>query len=76
VLEAPDSKLKNLVGEMFLATTILSFPFLVVAARSSVEPEVGRWTWLLENRPRPSNDKPRVCELVLRGVGEPLMEEG
>jgi hypothetical protein len=35
--------LKNLVGEMFLTTTILSFPFLAGAVRSS-ELDAGRCT--------------------------------
>lgn len=75
VLEVPDKILKNLVGEMFLATAIFSFPFLVGAVRSTEELEVGRWTWLLENKPGPSNEMPRLCELALRGVGKPPMEE-
>lgn len=67
--------LKNFVGEMFLATAIFSFPLLAGAVMSNVELEAGRWTWLMEDKPGPSKDTPRICELAFREVELPPIEE-
>jgi hypothetical protein len=59
VLEVPDKRLKNLVGDIFLAAAGLSLEYLV-ELRSTVDPEAGRWTWLRENIPGASTEKPRL----------------